>query len=70
MSDPIAAGREAWQQVHRATSFESWKKIAVAVQIGRQHSLRSGRIPPKVKTAPVKAVLASRSASEGLAGIF
>jgi hypothetical protein len=42
MSDDaqIAAGREAWATIHHATSFESWKAIALAVAIGRKHALR------------------------------
>jgi hypothetical protein len=38
--DQIELGREAWAAIHHATSFESWKAIALAVAIGRKHALR------------------------------
>jgi hypothetical protein len=42
--DPIAEGRAAWAKVHSSTSFEAWKAIAVALAIGRQHSLRLAKV--------------------------
>jgi hypothetical protein len=40
MADPaIEAGRRAWQAVSTATTFASWKAIAIAVAIGRQQAL-------------------------------
>jgi hypothetical protein len=46
MSDAadVAQGREAWAAVHCATTYESWKAIAVAVGIGRQCSLRLANV--------------------------
>jgi hypothetical protein len=38
--DPVSEGREAWAKINRATSFASWKAIALAVAIGRQSALR------------------------------
>jgi hypothetical protein len=35
----IEAGLRAWQAVSTATTFASWKAIAVAVAIGRQQAL-------------------------------
>jgi hypothetical protein len=45
MSDAaVIAGAEAWAKVHKATTFEAWKAISLAVVIGRQHALRSAGI--------------------------
>src|ERR1700730_1948801 len=38
--DQIAAGADAWEKIHHATNFESWKTVALAVARGRQHALR------------------------------
>lgn len=42
MSDgaTIEAGRTAWDKIHGATTFENWRKVALAVSIGRHHALR------------------------------
>jgi hypothetical protein len=40
----INEGREAWAAVHRATDFEAWKKIAIALGIGRRHALRLANV--------------------------
>jgi hypothetical protein len=38
-ADPVAAASVAWRTINRATSFESWKAVAIAVPIGTQHGL-------------------------------
>jgi hypothetical protein len=42
--DIVNAGKAAWQQVHRATSFDRWKTIALAVSVGRQQALRTAGV--------------------------
>jgi hypothetical protein len=36
----IRAGRDAWQAITRAESFEAWAAIAKALAIGRDHALK------------------------------
>jgi hypothetical protein len=35
----IKFGREAWEQVNNAESFEGWRRIGAALAIGKQHAL-------------------------------
>jgi hypothetical protein len=37
----IRRGRDAWQLVGKAESFENWKLIGAALAIGKQHALRA-----------------------------
>jgi len=37
----VREGREAWQLIHKAESFEAWKAIGAALAIGRDHALKS-----------------------------
>jgi len=37
----IRAGRDAWQEIGKAGSFEAWCKIGAALALGRDFSLRS-----------------------------
>jgi hypothetical protein len=39
----IKDGRDAWQEVSRAGSFENWKKIGFALLVGKTHALRVTR---------------------------
>ena len=36
----IRAGREAWQAINRAESFEGWRAIGAALAVGKAHALR------------------------------
>jgi hypothetical protein len=36
----IRAGRDAWEEIGRAESFESWKLIGGALAIGKHHALK------------------------------
>jgi hypothetical protein len=36
----IRAGRDAWQEISKAESFDSWKLIGAALAIGKEHALR------------------------------
>jgi hypothetical protein len=36
----IRAGADAWQTITKAESFEAWKSIGKALQVGRDHALR------------------------------
>src|SRR5215470_11258554 len=36
----IRAGRDAWQAIGKAESFEAWRSIGAALAIGRAHALR------------------------------
>ena len=36
----IRAGRDAWQAIGKAESFEGWRSIGAALAIGRAHALR------------------------------
>ena len=36
----IRAGREAWQAINRAESFEGWRTIGAALAVGKAHALR------------------------------
>jgi len=36
----IRAGRDAWEEISRAESFESWKLIGKALAVGKAHALR------------------------------
>jgi hypothetical protein len=36
----IRAGRDAWEEISRAESFESWKLIGGALAVGKQHALK------------------------------
>jgi hypothetical protein len=36
----IKFGREAWEQVNKAESFEGWRRIGAALAIGKAHALR------------------------------
>jgi hypothetical protein len=36
----IKFGREAWEQVNNAESFEGWRRIGAALAIGKQHALK------------------------------
>jgi hypothetical protein len=42
--DVVTAGLKAWQQVHRATSFQNWKAIALAVSVGRQAAMSEAKV--------------------------
>lgn len=37
----IRAGIEAWQAINKAESFDGWKAIGKALQVGRDHALRA-----------------------------
>jgi hypothetical protein len=37
----IRAGRDAWEEINRAESFESWKAIGKALAVGREHALKA-----------------------------
>jgi hypothetical protein len=37
----IRAGRDAWEQIGRAESFDAWKSIGAALAIGKTHALRT-----------------------------
>ena len=37
----VAQGRDAWAEINRVQSFESWVKIGRALQIGRDYSLKT-----------------------------
>ena len=37
----IRAGRDAWEAINKAESFDGWKAIGAALAIGRDHALRS-----------------------------
>jgi hypothetical protein len=44
----IKFGREAWEQINKAESFEGWRRIGAALAIGRAHTLRlSGANAPE-----------------------
>jgi hypothetical protein len=44
----IKFGREAWEQVNKAESFEGWRRIGAALAIGKAHALRfSGANAPE-----------------------
>jgi hypothetical protein len=36
----IRAGREAWQAINRAESFDGWRTIGAALAVGKAHALR------------------------------
>jgi hypothetical protein len=36
----IKAGADAWQEIGKAESFEAWKRIGVALSIGKAHALK------------------------------
>ena len=36
----IRAGRDAWAEINKAASFESWLRIGHALSIGKAHALR------------------------------
>jgi hypothetical protein len=36
----IRAGRDAWQAINRAESFDGWKSIGAALAVGKAHALR------------------------------
>jgi hypothetical protein len=36
----IRAGRDAWEQINKAQSFEGWKAIGAALAVGKAHALR------------------------------
>jgi hypothetical protein len=36
----IRAGRDAWQAINRAESFEGWRAIGAALAVGKAHALR------------------------------
>jgi len=36
----IRAGRDAWQAIEKAESFEAWRSIGAALAIGKAHALR------------------------------
>jgi hypothetical protein len=36
----IRAGRDAWESINKAQSFEGWKRIGAALAIGKAHALR------------------------------
>jgi hypothetical protein len=36
----IRAGRDAWEEISRAESFESWKLIGAALAVGKRHALK------------------------------
>jgi hypothetical protein len=36
----IRAGRDAWEEINRAESFESWKLIGAALAVGKAHALK------------------------------
>ena len=36
----IRLGRDAWQQIARAQSFDGWKAIGAALAVGKAHALR------------------------------
>jgi hypothetical protein len=36
----IRAGRDAWQAINRAESFDGWKAIGAALAVGKAHALR------------------------------
>ena len=37
----IRAGREAWEAINKAESFDGWKAIGAALAIGREYALRA-----------------------------
>jgi hypothetical protein len=36
----IRAGRDAWQAIGKAESFEAWRSIGAALAVGKAHALR------------------------------
>jgi hypothetical protein len=36
----ISAGRDAWEAINKAQSFEGWKAIGAALAVGKAHALR------------------------------
>jgi hypothetical protein len=42
--DIVNAGKAAWQEVHRCTSFENWKAISLAVSVGRQAAMSEAKV--------------------------
>ena len=43
-ADPIARGRAAWAAISCATTFESWKAVALAVALGRQQAMHDADV--------------------------
>ena len=43
-ADPIARGRAAWAAIHHATTFESWKAVALAVALGRRQAMHDADV--------------------------
>jgi hypothetical protein len=39
----VRNGLDAWQLIHKAQSFESWKRIGAALAIGKAHTLNVTR---------------------------
>ena len=37
----VRAGRDAWEAIDKAESFESWKSIGAALSVGKSHALRT-----------------------------
>jgi hypothetical protein len=37
----IRSGRDAWEQINKAESFDGWKAIGAALSIGKRHALRT-----------------------------
>lgn len=39
----IRAGRDAWEAINKAQSFDGWKAIGAALSVGKQHALKVSR---------------------------
>jgi hypothetical protein len=41
----IRLGRDAWEQINKAQSFEAWKHIGAALSVGKKHALKVSGAP-------------------------
>jgi hypothetical protein len=44
MTDVVADGAKAWAKISKATTFEAWKAISLAVAIGRQAAMSEAKV--------------------------
>ena len=40
----IRAGRDAWEAINKAQSFDGWKAIGAALAVGKAHALKAARV--------------------------
>jgi len=40
----IRAGRDAWEAINKAQSFDGWKAIGAALAVGKAHALKVARV--------------------------